>query len=443
MRRGTRIRLESLIYLAIAGSSALALPPSYTAIELPGLGGTGHSYAYDINDDGLIVGNSPRPDGTFAACYWQSGLIYELPPLGSALNSAYAQGINALGVIVGGSPASATYPYNHAVQWNAGTISELFASGMAYAINSSGVVVGGAYTEFKNYRPVKLENGVLTDLGIFPGARLGEAKAINDAGDIVGNGGGPALWKNGKIINLPPISGPNHSGEALAINNAGQIVGSTQMGNQNIRACIWENDGATVRPLQAVGLHSADWANDINDAGVPVGNTLGPALGFIWENGVRVAIDDIAHGVDQMRIIRPHSINNHGDIVGEGRVGPVGNYRYPAALYRPDPAELTLAPPTPGIAGEINTLTVFGLEPGTTVTFIASRAIGLTVLSGCPGRVTSLKQAQTLGSVAADESGSASIDVLVPQRANRVPVYFQAYSASACEVSNLVPYAFR
>ncbi len=443
MRRSTRIRLEAFIWLAVAGSSALALPPSYTAIELPSLGGTGHSYAYDINEDGLIVGNSPRADGIVAACYWQDGLIYELPPLGDANNSSYAESINNLGVIAGGSPYNVTYPNNHGVQWTAGTVSEVFDGGMARDINSTGVVVGAAYISFKHYHPMKWDNGVLTDLGLLSGANLGEANAINDIGDIVGNGGGPVLWRGGAIIGLPPITGTGRTGEALTINNAGQVAGYTRMGNVNIRACVWENDGTTVRPLQTVGPHSEDWVTHINDAGVPVGNTVTPSLGYIWENGVRVAIDDIAHGVDQMRIIRPRSINNRGEIVGEGRVGSVGNYRYPAALYRPDPAELTLAPPTPGVAGVTNTLAVSGLEPGTTVTFIASRAVGLTVLPGCPGRVTSLKQVQTLGSVAADDSGKASIDVLVPQRANRVPVYFQAFSASACQVSNLVPYAFR
>ena len=55
---------------------------------------------------------------------------------------------------------------------------------VAYAINNSGVVVGGS--AFENSTPWKWESGVLTDLGTFGNYTTGAAFGLNDLGQIVG-----------------------------------------------------------------------------------------------------------------------------------------------------------------------------------------------------------------------------------------------------------------
>jgi len=290
------------------------------------------------------------------------------------------------------------------------------------------------------------KNGLVIDLGVLPRGRQGEAFDINDLEEVVGAAGGPFLWRNGHIIGLPPMTGTAYVGEAFGINNLGQIVGYTKKGTNNSCACIWENNGTTVRALSAlVNPNEQENALDINDSGIAVGTCV-PAgrFGAIWENGVRTIADDLMHGVVTLRTLQLYSINEYGEIVGEGRIGPsAGNYDYPAVLLRPDPEDFHLANPVPGIAGTDNILTATGLQPGDVVNFYGSRRVGLTELSGCSSRFTSLVQSQFLGSAIADGTGTASVTVFVTPRANRVAVYIQAQSTDLCKVSTLVPYAFQ
>jgi probable HAF family extracellular repeat protein len=75
-------------------------------------------------------------------------------------------------------------------------------------------------------------NGIV-DLGVLPGGSFSYAIGINDRGDIVGcseSVGGQhngVLWSGGQMINLNTVVPPGSSRieDARAINNAGMIVG--------------------------------------------------------------------------------------------------------------------------------------------------------------------------------------------------------------------------
>ena len=150
-------------------------------------------------------------------------------------------------------------------------------------------------------------NGVMTDLG------LGEAKAINAAGQIVGDLSGPVyweatLWDHGMVIKL------GIHGIAQAINNKGQILIDYSAG----QTVLWQHGHLRFLPVPPGS--SEAWAHGINDRGQIVGETdaAQDSRAVLWQ-GKRV--------FDLNTRISPHSgwvltdatgINNHGQIVGHG-----------------------------------------------------------------------------------------------------------------------------
>lgn len=144
----------------------------------------------------------------------------------------------------------------------------------------------------------------------------GEARAINDSGQIVGltwtpeGIEQPTLWESGKAIALP-VLGPA-GGAAYAINNAGEIAGYTTLPNGTFVATKWV-DGQAL-PLSAIGGQGSA-ANTINDAGDVAGfSYTGNGTNYhatIWSNG---KLQDVDSGdVNQSEI---HAINGLGQAAG-------------------------------------------------------------------------------------------------------------------------------
>jgi probable HAF family extracellular repeat protein len=177
--------------------------------------------AKDINDAGQVLGSKGYPvnrgllltpedtngDGT-PDLWWRdengdglSDLFVELPPLDGG-NTTVAEGLNASGQVAGTSAAKAgKWTLWHAVRWSSDS------------------------------EPLP------TDLGA-PGNKWGSSggAAINDQGDVVGDGEGEAmLWTDGKMYVLfDLLTNPDGVGtidKAHDINNAGQIVGFTTNGD--------------------------------------------------------------------------------------------------------------------------------------------------------------------------------------------------------------------
>jgi probable HAF family extracellular repeat protein len=118
-----------------------------------------------------------------------------------------------------------------------GTVSE------AFAINRSGQVVGDATIPGDHiYYAYLFSNGVkqnLGTLGVFPGA-YSSATALNNVGQVVGdaNASSPApphvfLYSNGVMRDLGTMLGGDR-GEARGINDSGQIVGFAALGNRPV-----------------------------------------------------------------------------------------------------------------------------------------------------------------------------------------------------------------
>jgi probable HAF family extracellular repeat protein len=232
-----------------------------TALEVPP--GTTISEGYDINRAGQVVGYAWDAAGRYRALLWTAGQMTDLGTLGGENSSA--RGINDSGQVVGFAQDAAAR--QRPFLWDGGHgMTDLgsasgYLEAQAYAINSSGSIVGEEYDSVSGAgRPfVWTPNqpngtaGTSTTLDPLPGDSSSSAKDINDAGLVVGSssytweecwldndGTYPntevcqtfssaraVLWENGVATDLNGLLLDNagvHLEEVSRINAAGQIL---------------------------------------------------------------------------------------------------------------------------------------------------------------------------------------------------------------------------
>jgi probable HAF family extracellular repeat protein len=284
-------------------------------------GSSGQSWAYGINDQGVVVGASDNSLGGLDAFYFQTsvaGARMVAIPFGSAPgagDSATALAINNTNQIVGTYYSSTyletfpqfqyttpgyvafTYPIGGTVTYPGFLANLGFLDGLqtylyptaATAINSAGMSVGGG-TDYPGggdgaflYNPGFNEYFGLPGLGY-------QAFGINSSNIIVGSAGGAGAvqWALVATKNNPKstgyyvtVLGPlpstgDHNGAAYGINTAGQIVGSSDVANATPHAFIYQSGKMTdlndlIVPGQNGGFVTLSVATAINDAGAIVG----------------------------------------------------------------------------------------------------------------------------------------------------------------------------
>jgi len=174
-----------LVFLAVAGLAFLYSGGTITSLGTL-VGGT-YSYAYDINDSGLVVGESSTSSGSRNAFLYSSGTMTNLGTLGG--NTSTAESINNSGQIVGNS-------------LNSGGLQDAFT----YSSSTGMQDLNTLYSSL-------LVSGTGPQTGF---TRLMKANGINSLGDIVGEG---TYW-NGTSNNLQafllePASVPEPSSWAM------------------------------------------------------------------------------------------------------------------------------------------------------------------------------------------------------------------------------------
>lgn len=183
---------------------------------------------YAINNDEVIVGaTSVPPSGLTRGFVVANGTFAMLPTLGGLISIAY--GIDGLGRIVGGATDDKD-AQQRAVMWTAGgAIVDLGTVGgrvaAAHAINARGQVVGDSLAAENYFRHAFLyENGVIRDLLPDP-TRYSDLLSINASGDAVGNS---HLYRGGRLTPWAQLVNPYTSWTfaAKAINDAGLIMGN-------------------------------------------------------------------------------------------------------------------------------------------------------------------------------------------------------------------------
>ncbi|MFG0331006.1 MAG: WD40/YVTN/BNR-like repeat-containing protein [Phycisphaerales bacterium] len=103
---------------------------------------------------------------------------------------------------------------------------------------------------------------------------------------------------------------------------------------------------------------------------------------------------------------------------------------------------LTLEPPTPGRAGERNTLVAGGGRPGSFIYFAASSELGSASVPGCPDLIVDLQAPTIIGSTTPNDRGEAREDIFVPGRLRDRTVHFQAVDHDFCRKSPPVSHTF-
>lgn len=222
-------------------------------VELPTLGGT-NAVAWQVNNRGQVTGiaQNTTPDPTCTTSepesepvIWEGGTIQQLPTISGDLDGlAYA--INDRGQAVGSTgTCDLEIPLTslHAVLWqrdgHSWTATDLGNLGgtewnQAFGINKRGQVVGqSGVPGDMAFDAFLWSQGMMTDLGTFPGDVVSWANSLNNNGQAVGasfDASGnprPVVWEGGAIADLNTLIPPGSPWlllEALSINDRGQIV---------------------------------------------------------------------------------------------------------------------------------------------------------------------------------------------------------------------------
>lgn len=200
------------------GSDLGSNPPSDPSLS---------SYATGINDSGMIVGYSASVGqlnfGSTGGFISQGGFLTNLQVVNPTA-------INDSGLVVGGAML---YNSNTKVSANIGSLGGSTSGTNANAINASGQVVGSSMTIQGITHAFSYSGGKMTDLGTLGGS-YSEALSINAGGLVVGdsytntNADHAFLYAPGTIFDLNNLIDPNAGWTlqtATAINDSGEIVG--------------------------------------------------------------------------------------------------------------------------------------------------------------------------------------------------------------------------
>lgn len=341
------------------------------------------SYAYNINNDGVVVGMSQGPlvvdsddiddDGDTTeeirlfdghGFRWLDGVLVDVGHLGR--NGSIAFGINDNGFVVGRSnvvtavddEGEETVQLRPFVSDGANTISriedpeESVRLGSALSIANSGHVVGyfeallfDNDTAYYQRGFIKFPNSEIPVL--IPSLQEKTAsvlRAVNDVanaavGYAIKDGVQRSIWVDlgspGTVTELSDLGGSASS--VSAINDSGVVVGRSQTtGNTSTEGFIYS--AAASPNVRSIGLLDSKLpfssANDINNSGIVVGSALAAlspnryhAVAFDSEDSSARLIDlndriDCSSNLDdRWTLVEALAINDSGQIIGYGSLG--------------------------------------------------------------------------------------------------------------------------
>lgn len=261
----------------------------------------------DINNRGQILGDIESSYGSGAL--WNNGNVQRIPRLSRGVH-ANAYDMSDQGVVVGSSDINGgafdAAEKTHAFMWKNGVSYDLGSLGgkqsVAYAINNSDMIVGASQKELRSaehgfekipYYPVVWENKKIRQLSEQPG----KAIDVNNNGDIIGTIENQAvLWKkDGKEINLQ-----GQDAVVRAINDQGDIVGVIT--------------AASSRKI----ARNIDRSNALEQAFMTHIDRLITKRAVLWREGKFIFLDSLLPEGSTVHLSDVHDINNNGQAIVRG-----------------------------------------------------------------------------------------------------------------------------
>jgi probable HAF family extracellular repeat protein len=311
-----------------AGAAQTA--PTFTVVDLGLIKKTHGARGVGVSQNGKYAAvQSNWPTAPEHAASYHAGKLKAVGTFGG--EDSFAYGIDNAGVLVGAARDSTQL--ERAFRYSAGTLTQLPDLGGDYsaaqAVNDHGLIVGTATTPINGGYDPRAVEWVNGQISVLPGLgtdSIAEADAVNEAGDTAGYSWTaqnslpkhPVLWKAGSPIDLFPTEFVG--GESYALNKQDAVVGGTCVQSSNPctdGAWIWE-DGVANSYLMATGGASGV-ANGINDHWMVVGRGTQPNgtwVPWVVFNGQRYDLNTLlAPGTTGWAITNPSQVNNLGDII--------------------------------------------------------------------------------------------------------------------------------
>ncbi|MBL8863720.1 MAG: hypothetical protein JNK02_17150 [Planctomycetes bacterium] len=442
-------RTCAVLALLTLATSSRAQTPSYSVLQIGPLPGHNGSFAEGVDNAGRVIGWSD----TLAGMHWDAGNLVALPTL-SGGTLTRAEGITDDGVVLGYSDATGTS--TQAVAWfPSGSGFDAVALGIAPgdlfsgALGMGGGIIAGYSDDGLNPRPVAWlppaqdpGNYTIEVLPFVPGDFAGGATGVDATGRAYGYTANFGLahatrWtRTGgtwSVTNLGGL-GPNFGAEVNAVAPNGVAVGySVSPATFVEHAVLWGTAG-----IVDLGALNPGWranAQGVNSQGDVVGKS-GP---FAYDTGW-VRLNATGTMVDlntRLPAATPWIVRSADDIADDGRIVATAERNGFVQTVLLTPVSTFLAGPTPGTAGQLNTLNVSAATPGGTVRFVWARNGGETAIAGCPSIAFDLNLARTIGTSVADAAGNASITWMIPGSLAGSTLVFQALDAASCRVTNV------
>jgi probable HAF family extracellular repeat protein len=274
----------------------------YSTIEdLGALPGDSESWAWAINDAGVVTGFSGPVSSPRAFRHSPSTGMVELQALGGAASTGFD--INTNGWIAGHAATSAEIL--HGALWSPhpetdpADIGPMAFESNANALNDGNWIVGRMVTVMGSRHAFRRSSqGAIEDLGTL-GGPASTALDINADGWIVGSADMVSGMNHAfRIAPAPAIvmedlGSLGGASQAEAINEGGTIVGFSEIASGAAHAFLLEAGTAALIDLGTLG-GSNSYAYDIEDAGIVVGaaeDGRGILRAFVWDPRSREMID--------------------------------------------------------------------------------------------------------------------------------------------------------
>jgi probable HAF family extracellular repeat protein len=281
-----------------AGALAPLLWTGGSAVAIPNFDAAGLLIPVRINDAGHMILQENIGGTSIGYAIWRepNGTQHRLPshPGGDPFR-VYGRGINATGFIVGMTREPNLAITTHGVIWQNGAfVQDIgamagFQSTNPQDINDASEVVGTSTNTFNfNNTAFRWQSGTFTNLGALSAGAASSAYALNNTGTIVGtsNGGFPVRWVNGAIQSLSVPAGVIQP-TPVDVNDTGDIVGwgtSTTVGAL-YASVLWRGSQAILLPTWPGATQTL--ARSINNNGeiVGEGNLVpgGPMHALLWK----------------------------------------------------------------------------------------------------------------------------------------------------------------